>query len=618
MKKKRIFCALTLLIVPAILFLYFVFGRTVDEDVGSFSQDFVVEMNIMIPMRDGIRLAADIYRPASDGKFPVVLVRTPYGSENKNYSDRGKFFVEHGYVFAVQDCRGKYDSEGDWYGKRDESKDGDDTITWLGTQAWSSGKVGMIGGSYLGIVQWMVSHTLNPYLKALMPSVAPLSLGRDAETYRRLATYCNSNAGAGNSALQELPWLVIVNGRVNQNVEAYDMDRIAGHLPLIELPKLLGRRIPGWGMLLQEANGHWEEYVLRAAEGNWTKPIEEFQNFKDLYAKIDIPILQISGWFDCASEYCFYNFNQVKRYSKRSMGKNNQHVIMGPWNHWIRLAPKIGDFDFGPNSVIDTDEVALKWFDRWLKDIPNGVELERPLKVFVMGRNEWREVEEWPFPETQFTPYYFHSSGKANSFRGDGCLNMELPVEEPPDKYIYDPGNPTPSIMGLDNTELIKAGPVDMSPIEKRDDVLVYTSLPLKEDVEATGPLHVVLYVSSSEPASDFFVRLIDVHPNGTPYPVFYTYANPYSTRGLEPVDIGLEGEKIWKCEMELPPTSNLFLAGHRMRVEICSSAFPLFRNLNVDRDPAFATEYNVAKQTVYHDINHPSHIVLPLIPGKK
>jgi putative CocE/NonD family hydrolase len=518
-------------------------------------------------------------------------------------------------VAAIQDCRGKYDSEGDWYGIRDETKDGDDTITWLGTQSWSAGKVGMVGSSYLGIVQWLVAHTQNPYLKALVPVVPPITFGRDAEAFRKLATYCNNNASMGSSALLELSWLITVNGRVNQNGTVYNLDEIANHLPMIEIPELLGRQMPGWKWLLQEENGRWEFYFARAAAGNWTDPIDLRKDYKGLYARVNVPILQISGWYDCASDFCFYNYQQVKRFSQFPNGKNNQQVMIGPWNHWIRLAPKIGEFDFGPESVVSIDDTAIRWFDRWLKDIRNGVDEESPVKVFVMGRNKWRKAGDWPIPGTVFTPYYLHSLGKANSHNGDGLLNDEMPENEPPDTYVSDPGKPTPSVTGLDNTDLIRTGPVDMSDIERRDDVLVYTSAKLKKDLEVTGPLQVILYVSTSSPATDFFVRLMDVHPNGKSYPVFYTYANPYSTRGLKAVDTDRNKRKILKCDIELPPTSNLFFRGHRIRVEISSTAFPLFRNLNIDGDVAHATEYNVATQMIYHDMKHPSHIILPIIP---
>jgi len=618
MIKPRLFFAFVLLSLCVVIFFTPQWGEEQTHNrVSSLEYKVVMEMNVMVPMRDGVRLATDIYRPDAEGKFPVVLIRTPYGSEDNRYPDRGHYYAEQGYVVAIQDCRGKYDSEGDWYGKRNETHDGDDTITWLGIQSWSSGKVGMVGSSYLGMAQWLVAYTQNPHLKALVPVVGPITLGRDAESYRRLATYCNNNASVGSSALLELSWMISVNGNVNQNSGAYDLNKIAHHLPMIEIPKILGRNMPGWEWILREENGRWEQYFARSAAGNWTEPIEMNQDFEALYAKVNVPILQMSGWFDCASDFCFYNYQQVKRYSQFPSGRKNQQVMIGPWNHWIRLAPKIGEFDFGPESVVDIDEMALRWFDRWLKGIPNGIDDDPPVKVFVMGKNEWSKVSDWPLPETVFTPFYFHSSGKANSLNGDGLLSTHSPENEPPDNYVSDPGIPTPSVTGLDNTDIIKTGPVDMSSIEKRDDVLVYTTSELKADVEVTGPLQVVMYVSTSAPATDFFVRLMDVHPDGKSYPVFYTYANPYSTRGLKAVGGGVDNSKILKCEIELPPTSNLFFKGHRIRVEISSSAYPLFRNLNIEGDVANATEYNVATQTIYHDKIHPSHIILPIISQK-
>ena len=624
-KTRMIFLEIILILLVFSVFSISANGKENDYEVSRPEYDVMMEMNVKIPMQDGINLATDIYRPHAEGKFPVVLVRTPYGSERKSFSDKGKFYAQRGYVYAVQDCRGKYDSEGDWYVRRNGTKDGDDTITWLGTQSWSSGSVGMVGSSYLGMNQWQVAHTQNPYLKALVPIVAPITLGRSPEKYRKLATYCNSNSGVGNSAILELFWLVIVNGRVNQNDAAYDFVKIVNHLPLIDIPKLLGRKLPGWERLLHEENGHFEQYLKRASEGNWKGPLGEPEDYRSLYERVNIPILQISGWFDCASEYCFYNYQLVKQYSKSLEAKKHQQVLMGPWPHRIPARieeSKIGDIDFGSKSVVGVDKVVIRWFDRWLKGISNGVENEPQIKVFVMGKNDWREASDWPIPGTKFSSFYFHSSGNANDLSGDGGLSPEMPSDEPPDKYVYDPSDPTHAWPGLDqnvtNTTLALAGPVDMRPIEKRSDVLVYTTAELKEDIEVTGPLAVVLYVSTSAPATDFFVRLLDVHPNGSSYPLFYGYANPYSTRGLQPVDKSPDGKDILKCEIELPPTSNLFVKGHRIRVEVCSSAFPLFRNLNIGGDIAYATEFNIAKQTIYHDKEHPSHIVLPIIPQHK
>ncbi|MGQ9647484.1 MAG: CocE/NonD family hydrolase [Thermodesulfobacteriota bacterium] len=588
----------------------FSMGSEIRSVSSSLQYEVLMEMNVKIPMRDGIRLATDIYRPDAKEKFPVILVRTPYGSETSWFSEQGKYFATRGYVFAVQDCRGKYDSEGEWYGKRSETNDGYDTINWLATQNWSSGKVGMVGASYLGLVQWQVAFTENPYLKALVPIVAPVTLGRES----------GGGCIGGAQSPMGLSWLVSTDGRVNQNVNAYDWNKIFWHLPLIELPKLLGRNIPFWEKSLNLKNGFWEEYLQSAAEEKWTEKVEQKENYKTLYEKVQVPILQISGWFDSSTESCFYNYQQIKKYSKSLVAKK-QRILVGPWCHFYTWSQnytkssKLGDLDFGPNSTLDIESLILRWFDRWLKEIPNGVEDEAPLKFFVMGKNEWQEASDWPLQETKYISYYLHSYGHANSLLGDGTANSEPPENEAPDKFIYDPANPTPALTSGENLALASSGPEDNRFLEERNDVLVYTSSILKEDIEITGPISVVLYVSSSAPETEFIVRLLDVHPNGCSYPIYVTFAGAFNTRCLKPIDQGPNKEKILKCEFVLPPTSNVFFKGHRIRVDICSAAFPLHRNLNTGGNFALDTKCNIAHQMVYHDKWHPSHVVLPVIP---
>ncbi len=604
--RKGLFTVCLFLLTPFI-FSDSIFGKNSDYKVSTPKYDVLMEMNVKIPMRDGIKLAIDIFRPSAEGKFPVILVRTPYGSEIAKYSDKGKYFARRGYVYTVQDCRGKHDSEGDWDGQRSETKDGYDTLNWLGTQPWSSGSVGMMGASYLGLVQWQVSFTQNPYLKALVPMVAPVTLNN--VPYECL--------GASKSPLG-LSWLVTTDGRINQNVDAYDWEKIFWHLPLFELPELLGRNIPFWEKSLRLKRGFWEEYLLSAAEGKWTEKIEQKTEYENLYEKVQVPIMQITGWFDGSSGISLYNYNQVKRMSKNEIGKNNQRIIIGPWSHFFNVSSTVGSINFGENSVIDLDNMVLRWFDKWLKDIPNGIEKEAPLFLFLMGKNEWREVTEWPLPNTKYVSYYLHSSGSANSLNGSGKLSIEVPDNELPDTYIYDPADPTPAITDGENMTLAASGPEDIRHIENREDVLTYTSPILKKDLEVTGDVSFTLYVSTSAPETDFIVRLLDVHPNGKSYSVYCTYTGGMSTRCVQSYEDGPNGEKILKLESGLMPTSQLFLAGHRIRIDICSAAFPLVRNLNTGKDYARGTEINVANQVIYHDHKYASHIVLPVVPPQK
>ncbi len=574
------------------------------------SYDVNWAMNVPVPMRDGVRLATDLYLPDAEGRFPVVLVRTPYGTETAPFSDMGAWYASRGYVFAAQDTRGKYDSEGDWYGRRSERDDTDDTITWLGTRPWSSGSVGMVGSSYGGLVQWMVAPAGNPYLKALIPDVAPVTLGRTPEAYRRLAVYAR-----GNSAPSELSWLVTTDGRVNQNGSAYDWTELFGHLPLAELPSRMGRDIPIWEKLIRNEVGLWEEYLESAARNQWREPIVDWPDHRELYRAVDVPILQRTGWFDGSTDHAFYNRAQVVEHSESELARAQQHLLIGPWPHAYPGSSAIGSLDFGEASVLDLQALRLRWFDRWLKGVDNGVDRDPPLRLFLMGRNEWREAWEWPLPGTEFTKFYLHSGGGANSNRGDGVLSREAPGDEPPDRYRYDPGDPTPAITGGENAEMAGDGPVDIGFIEGRADVLTYTTAPLEEEVEITGPVSATLYVASSAPETEFIVRLVDVHPDGAAYPVWYTYANAFGTRGIEPAGRTEGGHRVWQLDFELPPTSQAFLRGHRIRVQIASAAFPLFRHLNTDGDPAWETEWQVAEQTVFHDGGRASHVVLPVRP---
>lgn len=574
------------------------------------SYDVKWAMNVPVTMRDGVRLATDLYLPDAEGRFPVVLVRTPYGTETAALSEMGAWYARRGYVFAAQDTRGKYDSEGEWYGPRSERDDTDDTITWLGTQAWSSGDVGMVGTSYGGLVQWMVAPAGNPYLKALIPDVAPVTLGRTPEAYRRLAVYAR-----GNSAPSELSWLVTTDGRVNQNGGAYDWAELFEHLPLAGLPARLGREIPIWEKLIGNEVGLWEEYLESAARNQWTEPITDWPDHRELYRAVEVPILQRTGWFDGSTDHAFYNRAQVLEHSGSELARAQQHLLIGPWPHAYPGSPAIGSLDFGAASVLDLQALRLRWFDRWLKGVDNGVDRDPPLKLFLMGRNEWREASQWPLPGTEFTRFYLHSGGGANSNRGDGVLGRELPGSEPPDRYRHDPGDSTPAITGGENAEMAGDGPVDIGFIEARADVLTYTTAPLEREVEVTGPVSAVLYVASSAPETEFLVRLVDVHPDGAAYPVWYTYANAFGTRGIEPVGRTEAGHRVWRLAFDLPPTSQAFLPGHRIRVHITSAAFPLFRHLNTDGDPAWGTEWQVAEQTVFHDAERSSHVVLPVRP---
>jgi putative CocE/NonD family hydrolase len=576
----------------------------------------IVEQNIMVAMRDGVRLATDIYRPGDGKPHPVVLFRTPYGSETEVYTNRGKFFVQHGYALAVQNCRGKYDSEGDWYGKRNEAQDGSDTITWLGTRPWSTGKVGMTGKSYVGMVQYLVADQQNQYLKALVPQAAPVTLGRDLSDFDHSVAY-----SAREAYSPQISWMLLTDGRVDQHVPDSWIDQDArAHLPMTDYPKVLGRKMVWWPFLLNQRYGFWEEYYARASAGEWSKPLDMdawWKNYAERYKRINVPMLHISGWYDCCGEQMLKMFDLTRKLASDPTVRNNQQLMMGPWSHTLGR-DKEGQYDFGPSAKKSMDEISVRWFDHWLKGENNGVEKEPTVRVFVQGENRWREATDWPIPGTQFTKFYLHSKGEAQPHRGGGTLSDQPPTQESSDHYTYDPGNPTPGIFSqtVDDKEIDIVGPMNMDFVEKRDDVLVYTTPALTRPVEVTGPLNATVYIATSAPSTDLFVRLLDVHPDGKAYNMFYTYAvNPFRTYWSKDVETTADGTKIVKAELALPPTSVLFQSGHRIRVEITSAGAPPYRGLNVEPGTeATATHWNIANQTIYHDAAHPSHIVLPII----
>lgn len=573
----------------------------------------IVEKNVMVPMRDRVRLATDIYRPAEKDRYPVVLIRTPYGSKTPEHAKRAELYVKRGYALAVQDCRGKYDSEGDWYGKRNEAQDGSDTITWLGTRPWSSGKVGMTGGSYLGMVQYWLADQQNPYLRALVPIVAPTTLGRERTEYDRLSGYSCRQSYHAN-----LSWMMLTDGRVNQFTTqgpSVTTLKVRDHLPLMDYPKILGREMKWWRFLLTHQNGFWEEYHLRASIGEWSEPIADeawWESYKDRYRKVSVPMLHIAGWYDCCGEPQIKMFQLIREHAIEPLARNHQRLILGPWSHCIG-GTKLNDFDFGTEAQFDVDIISVRWFDRWLKGLDNGIDREPAVRVFLMGENRWRDADDWPIPGTKFTKYYLHSKGDARLTHGGGYLSTDPPGEEPADRYTYDPGDPTPEVLTADKNWIV--GPVNRVSVEERDDVLVYTTESLTEPVEVTGPLSAVIYLATSAPSTCLFVRLIDVFPEGTPYPVFVTIGDPYRTHWAKEVERRPDGTSIVKADVELPMTGNVFRAGHRIRVEISSAAAPTFRGINVD--PAtepYATRWNRAEQRVYHDRAHPSCVLLPLI----
>jgi hypothetical protein len=573
-----------------------------------------VDMAVPVPMRDGTTLVADVYRPEAAGRYPVILLRTPY---NRRFPALAYLQLdpmraaERGYALVVQDTRGRFASEGEFYCFKDEAADGYDTVEWAARQPWSDGKVGMYGASYMGAVQWLAAIARPPHLRCIAPLIT-------ASDYHEGWAYQGGAFQLGFNLSWTITTLVLANlAHFNlaeadraavraELIEATDhMSRPFGQIPLRDLPLL--RRFglaPYYFDWLDHA--HDDDYWRR-----W--------NIEDHYGEIAVPALNLGGWYDIFLGGTIRNYLGM-RAKGASADARTQRLIMGPWLHSTQWPNVIGERDFGVRSqglALDLDGLLLRWFDHWLKGIDTGMLEEPPVKIFVMGENRWRDEAAWPLARAKATPYFFHSAGAANSLDGDGRLSAEAPADEPSDHYVYDPNDPVPTRGGALCCwpAALPAGAYDQREIERRKDVLVYTSQPLERALEVTGPVVVKLFAASSARDTDFTAKLVDVSPDG--------YARNLAdgiiraryrttTKSETPIEPG----QIYAYDIDLWATSNLFEAGHRIRVEISSSNFPRFdRNPNTGGPLGEETGFQPAKQTVFHDAMRPSHIVLPVVP---
>ncbi|MCW5768654.1 MAG: CocE/NonD family hydrolase [Phycisphaeraceae bacterium] len=549
-----------------------------------------VEYGVWIPMRDGVRLSADVYRPEGEGRYPVILSRTPYNKAGagKASIDRYRMFVERGYVVVVQDVRGRGDSEGQFTPFLQEGDDGYDTIEWCGTQPWSSGKVGMIGGSYGGYVQWVAAIRQPRHLAAIVPTVACPDPFVDGLI----------NGPTGLPSPICVSWYFYTSGRLNQQSHAVEWARVFEHLPIIDLDDRAGRAMP-----------IWDEFVRNSRLGPYWEPAR----YQHRLGQVTIPTLNISGWYDDEQISTITNFAGV--IADGNPGRDGAHhaLLMGPWPHSVNSGTKVGEIEFGPTAKIDMDAYVLRWFDRWLKGIENGVEHEPPVRHFVMGENAWKDAATWPIPGTTFTPYYLRSEGNANSRLGDGFLSTEMPASgETPDSYVYDPGDATPFLTDPMFSQI--GGPDDYSGIELRSDMLVFSTPVMTAPVEICGPIKATLWASSDAPDTDFMVRVLNVHPSGFSQRLSDGVVRARFREGMDAPSLITPGQ-IYEYEIDVWTTCQTILPGHAIRVEVMSASFPQWdRNPNTGSDLGMGTEFRSARQTIYHDAARPSHVVLPVV----
>jgi putative CocE/NonD family hydrolase len=539
----------------------------------------IEELDIKVPMRDGVRLSTDIYRPDEPGNFPVLLMRSPYGNGGEG-DEEGHFYAQRGYVVVIQDTRGRYNSEGIFDAMQPEALDGYDTQQWIGEQSWCNGKIGTIGGSYLGFTQWMPAPLGSPYLVTMFPTKTFSDFYREAYV------------GGAFRILRWSPWSYEMSrpDNVDRSFVQNISDSAYRVIPFIDQDKLLGWKIPflrDW-LAHPQRDGYWE----RSRVG-------------DEYADIRASIYHMGGWFDSFQQGTLDNFIRMTAPDIDPEIRAKQKLLMGPWIHGSE-SRLTGDLDFGEDADFDTRELELRWYDSQLKGRDNGIMQEPPVRIFVMGENVWRYENEWPLARTAYREYYFHSGGNANTFGGDGTMDTDVPKNENPDTFVYDPEKPviTP---GRDQ-------PIDQREVESRNDVLVYSTGLLKESLEVTGPVEVVLYASSSAMNTDFTAKLVDVYPDGRAIRLCEGIIRA-SFREPEAPPSAIQPNKIYQYNISLWSTSNLFKEGHQIRVEISSSNFPRFdRNLNTGLFPAMDTTFKKATQKIYHSKEYPSCIVLPVI----
>ena len=574
------------------------------------------EPNVMVPMRDGTRLATDVFRPDAPGRFPVLVNRGPYGKDiyidNPDHSTW--FFPKYGYVLLSQDCRARFGSEGESYDPVfQEAQDGFDTVEWAARQAWSNGRVGTTGQSYLGATQYTLAtcNPLPPHLQAMAPFSAssdfhqswvyhtggamewgwmvPYAIHKGRNTLQRMGR---------EDLLAQMDEYVLPPGNFAQPLT----DQWYRHLPLQD-----------WVDRLKEAAPYFAEYFNEELDG----PYWWRANLLKHLDGIKVPMFHVSSWYDIFLEGALNGYQAIKERGGSQLARDNQRLLIGPWAH-IRPYTQphtggAGDIDFGPEAAIDLHQQLLRWFDYWLKDVDTGIMDEPPVSLFVMGENRWRQEHEWPLARTHYTRYYLHADGPANSSGGTGTLSTIPPQDEAVDHFTYDPADPVPTLGG--STLIIPHGVMDQSSAELRQDVLVYTTEPLSQDLEITGPLGVTLYAASTATDTDFTAKLVDVRPDGYVQNLQDGIVRArFRTSAAQPAF--LTPGQVYRFDIDLWSTSHLVRSGHRIRVEISSSNFPRFdRNPNTGEALGVDDRMQEARQSVHHSAAFPSHITLPIIP---
>jgi putative CocE/NonD family hydrolase len=532
------------------------------------------QFNVRIPMRDGITLSADLAVPESR-PAPAVVIRTPYGKSGERQSSRATYLAQAGYAVVQADVRGRGDSDGVFRPYRHDGPDGADVIAWTAAQEWCSGDVATYGASYSGRIQWLTALEKPPALRAMVCMVTP------SDPFVEIPT--------GLPTPMHINWHRFVDGRMPQFRDDVDWMAVYRHRPLSTMDEAAGF-----------VSSNWREELRHRTLDDWWEPVR----YQHRISEIDVPVLHVSGWYDDEQIGTPANFAAMA-----AAGRPGQRLLMGPWGHAVNTTRVVGEVDFGPHALIDLDGYVRAFLDEHVKGIEPATPAA-PARIFVTGANEWRDADAWPPAGAGAAVFHLSSAGHANSRFGDGRL-LPSPVTagQPPDEWTHDPDRPVPFITDASSAQI--GGPDDYLGVESRGDVLVFTSDPLPEPLELIGPVTVIAHVDTSAADTDITAKLVDVHPNDFAQRLCDGMVRLRYRGGLDREQPVTPGE-VYEVEIPLWDTCVRLPAGHRLRVEIASSAFPKYDvNLGTGGDMITETDGVLARNRLWHTPSRPSRLVV-------
>lgn len=581
------------------------------------AQQLKVLKDVMVPMRDGVALATDIWLPGRAETGAALLLRLPYGKDNLAIIADSVFpnlwrILNAGYAVVVQDCRGTFGSEGGFVPMINEPRDGIDTINWIRQQPWNDGQVGTYGASYLGLVQWASAGEGSEGPQAIAPALASVD-------YFEAPWYSEGGAMSWHTALW---WstLMAMNNAYRDLASGADgaIEKIGALVEMMDNFESHAEAMPaGSKPLLEKGTEWWANWIAHPSRDEFWRELAVGESLDEIAA----PALHVAGWFDIFVNNTLKTYQRMKAAGKSSAVREGQQLIVGPWAHGgdEGFTGTFRERQFGMAAnfeAVDLTGAHIRFFDRWLRGRADALVGTAPVRIFVMGIDQWRDELDWPLPDTEYVSYYLDSRGHANTAEGDGRLSTELPPLDHVDVFEYDPRDPVPTLGGRLLKNHKGHGPADQRANEARDDVLCFSTEVLEQPIEVTGHVTLVLHVTSSALDTDFTGKLVDVFPDGRAFYLTDGILRARYRNSLAEPEL-LEGGKVYELTLDLSVTSNVFLPGHRIRLEVSSSDFPRYdRNTNtgglISADSA--DQAVIATNHVLHGPTHPSRLVLPII----